>query len=157
MERLAIDRRPNLKPLVLNLVCWAEGDSPAFVALADGNQSDKTHFTALLQTFQFQWHSEGLSVAASALYSEDKLHQLSGTAFQPTSLEGDRIASVGCYYDRVQQRWFVVASQERQKADLNQFLNQLKKTLDREMQPADPTLANQRGKETQRPTLRWVF
>ena len=27
----------------MNLVCWGDGDLPAFLELADGNQSDKAH------------------------------------------------------------------------------------------------------------------
>ena len=142
------DRRPDLKQFVMNLVCWSDGDIPAFVQLADGNQSDKTRFVELMQAFKSQWNFEGLVVADSALYSEDNLHQLSKlrwltrvpltlkaasdlvsqlpeSAFQSTTMTGYRIASVCCDYGGVQQRWFVVESQERKQADLKQ----LKKTL----------------------------
>ncbi|MEP0772674.1 IS1634 family transposase [Trichocoleus sp. DQ-U1] len=121
------DRRPDLKQFVMNLVCWSDGDIPAFVELVDGNQSDKTHFVGLMQAFRSQCNFEGLYVADSALYSEDNLHQLSGlrwltrvpltlncasdlvnqlseSAFQSTELEGYRIASMCCDYGSVQQR-----------------------------------------------------
>lgn len=61
------DRRPDLKQFVMNLVCWADGDIPAFIELADGNQADKTRFAALMQEFKSQWSFEGLYVADSAL------------------------------------------------------------------------------------------
>ena len=72
------DHRPDLKQFVMNLVCWNDGDIPAFIELADGNQSDKTRFASLMQEFKEQWHFEGLYVADSALYSEENLQQLSG-------------------------------------------------------------------------------
>lgn len=142
------DRRPDLKQFVMNLVCWSDGDIPAFIELADGNQSDKTRFAALMQEFRSQWNFEGLYVADSALYSEENLQQLSGlrwltrvpltlnaaselvnglseSAFSATELEGYRIATVCCRYGGVQQRWLVVESQERKQSDLKK----LEKTL----------------------------
>lgn len=138
------DRRPDLKQFVMNLVCWEDGDIPAFIELADGNQADKTRFAAVMQEFKRQWNFEGVYVADSALYSEDNLHQLSGlkwltrvpltitaaselvselseSALEPSQLEGYRIASMGCTYGGVKQRWVVVESQARQQADLKKL------------------------------------
>lgn len=138
------DRRPDLKQFVMNMVCWGDGDIPAFIELADGNQADKTRFAALMQEFKAQWNFEGLYVADSALYSEENLHKLTGlrwltrvpltinvaselvsnlseSALQPTKLKGYRITTVCCDYGGVLQRWFVVESQERKKADLKQL------------------------------------
>jgi transposase len=138
------DRRPDLKQFVMNLVCWNDGDIPAFIELADGNQSDKAHFARLMQAFKAQWNFEGLYVADAALYSEANLHQLSGlrwltrvpltlntasalvnqvceSAFERTELEGYRIATVCCEYGGVRQQWFVVESQERKKSDLKKL------------------------------------
>jgi transposase len=33
-----------------------DGDIPAFIELADGNQADKTRFAALMQEFKAQWN-----------------------------------------------------------------------------------------------------
>lgn len=138
------DHRPDLKQFVMNLVCWGDGDIPAFVELADGNQSDKTRFATLMQEFKSEWNFEGLYVADAALYSQDNLEQLSGvrwltrvpltltaaselvnhlpnTAFIPTALKEYRIATVCCEYGGVKQRWFVVESSERKQADLKQL------------------------------------
>jgi transposase len=138
------DRRPDLKQFVMNLVCWGDGEIPAFIELADGNQSDKTRFAGLMQEFKSQWNFEGLYVADAALYSEQNLQQLSGlrwltrvpltlnaaselisqladSAFQTTDLEGYRIATVCCNYGGVQQRWLVVESQKRKQADLKKL------------------------------------
>ena len=144
------DHRPDLKQFVMNLVCWGDGDIPAFVELADGNQSDKTRFAALMQEFKSQWNFEGLYVADSALYSQDNLAQLSeirwltrvpltltaaselvnhlpDTALIPTALKGYRMAPVCCGYGGVKQRWLVVESSERKQADLKQLAKTLAK------------------------------
>lgn len=149
------DHRPDLKQFVMNLVCWSDGDIPALIELADGNQSDKTRFAALMQEFKTQWNFEGLYVADSALYSEENLQQLSSlqwltrvpltlkmaselvshvpaAAFVDTGLKGYRIATVCCDYGGVQQRWFVVESQERQQSDLKKL---------------DKTLSNQTSRQ----------
>jgi len=60
------------------MVCWGDGDIPAFLELGDGNQSDKKEFAGLLKKFKEQWQFEGLHIADSALYSSDNLQQLSG-------------------------------------------------------------------------------
>lgn len=135
------DHRPDLKQFVMNLVCWGDGDLPAFLALADGNQSDKARFADLLLAFQQQWQFEGLYVADSALYSEPNLQALNGlqwltrvpltltaatdlvtqlpeSALQPTEINGYRIASVCSEYGDVRQRWFVVESEARRQSDL---------------------------------------
>ena len=135
------DHRPDLKQFVMNLVCWGDGDLPAFLELADGNQSDKAHFAEVLLAFQQQWQFEGLYVADSALYSEPNLQALAGlswltrvpltltaatdlvstvpnSALQSTDVPGYRIASVCNDYGGVRQRWFVVESEARRQADL---------------------------------------
>ncbi len=142
------DHRPDLKQFVMNLVCWNDGDIPAWIEVNDGNQSDKSHFVGLMQRFKSQWQFEELYVADSALYSADNLVELTGlrwltrvpltlksavdvvtqvseSAFQPTGIAGYRITTVCSDYGGVQQRWFVVESQARKTADLKQ----LEKTL----------------------------
>jgi transposase len=138
------DRRPDLKQFVMNLVCWGDGDIPAFLELADGNQADKTRFAPLLQSFKEQWGFEGLYVADSALYSEANItqlgslrwltrvplslseaqalvSQLSESAFVATSLDGYHLTSVCSQYGGVCQRWVVVESRERQRADITKL------------------------------------
>lgn len=138
------DHRPDLNQFVMNLVCWGDGDIPAFVELSDGNQSDKTRFAELMQEFKCQWNFEGLYVADSALYSEENLQQLSGLrwitrvpltlnaaselvnqlseiALTATKAQGYRTATVCCDYGGVPQRWIVVESQERQQSDLKKL------------------------------------
>lgn len=138
------DRRPDLKQFMVNLVCWGDGDIPAFIELADGNQADKKRFAELMQEFKQEWDFDGLYVADSALYSEENLEKLSGlqwltrvpltlkaasqlvselpdAALLATQHQGYRIATVCCEYGGVQQRWLVVESRERQKSDLKKL------------------------------------
>ncbi|MGF1536486.1 MAG: IS1634 family transposase [Elainellaceae cyanobacterium] len=137
------DHRPDLKQFVLNLVCWGDGDIPAFISLGDGNQSDKASFACIMQQFQQQWDMEGVQVADSALYSADNLAQMDGlvwisrvpltvgeanalldaideSAFVASTLEGYRIAQVCSQYGGVRQRWLVVESADRKASDLQQ-------------------------------------
>jgi transposase len=138
------DHHPDLKQFVMTLVCWSDGDIPAWIELADGNQSEKNRFAALMQEFKTQWDFEGLYVADSALYSEENLQQVSSlrwltrvpltlknaselvshfptAALVDTPLEGYRIETVCCTYGGVPQRWFVVESQERKQSDLKKL------------------------------------
>lgn len=144
------DHRPDLKQFVMNLVCWGDGDIPAFLELVDGNQADKARFAGVIGQFQQQWDFDGVHVADDALYSADNLQQL-GTlrwisrvpltltqaneliehidesAFRTSQFEGYRIAAVGCSYGGVNQRWLVVESSQRQAADLKQWAKRLTK------------------------------
>ena len=148
------DHRPDLKQFVMNLVCWGDGDLPAFLELADGNQSDKAHFAEVLLAFQQQWQFDGLYVADSALYSAANLQALTGlqwltrvpltltaatdlvsrlpdSALQDTEVPGYRIASVCSDYGGVPQRWFVVESEARRQADLAQLERTIAKAAGR--------------------------
>ncbi len=138
------DHRPDLKQFVMNLVCWGDGDIPAFLELADGHQSDKARFAGLLGEFQQQWEFEGVHVADAALYSADNVQQLGSlqwisrvpftitqantliedideSAFRPSQREGYRMAEVCCSYGGVKQRWVVVESSQRQASDVKQW------------------------------------
>ncbi len=138
------DHRPDLKQFVMNLVCWGDGDIPAFLELADGNQSDTARFAGLLGEFQRQWEFEGVHVADAALYSADNvatlgrlrwisrvpltltqanalIEDIHESAFRPSERDGYRIAEVCCTYGGVHQRWVVVESKQRQASDLKQW------------------------------------
>ena len=138
------DHRPDLKQFVMNLVCWGDGDIPAFLELADGNQSDKARFAGILGEFQQQWEFDGIHVADAALYSADNVQQLGSlrwisrvpltlaqanaliedideSAFRPAQRDGYRLAEVCCAYGDVKQRWVIVESSQRQASDLKQW------------------------------------
>lgn len=142
------DHRPDLKQFVMNLICLGDGDIPALIELADGNQVDRAGFVPVMQAFRTQSTFDGLHVADAALYSEDNLvamrglkwlsrvpltlkqaaqlvNDLAATEFRDAALAGYRIAECQREYGGVVQRWFVVETQERQQADLRK----LEKTL----------------------------
>ena len=146
------DHRPDLKQFVinLNLVCWGDGDIPAFISMGDGNQSDKACFASIMRQFQQQWDMDGIYVADSALYSADNiaamgplkwvsrvpltvgeaselLDFIDESAFVPSEVEGYRIAQVCSQYGGVRQRWLVVESAQRKASDLQQLDKQLAK------------------------------
>jgi transposase len=144
------DKRSDLKQFVLNLVCWGDGDIPAFLELGDGNQSDKKKFAELLIKFKEQWQFDGLHIADSALYSADNLQKLTGInwlcpvpktikevqdvlsqvnseQFVKTDLEGYSISSVEREYGEVQQRWVVVKSEQKKALDLKQLTKKIEK------------------------------
>lgn len=148
------DHRPDLKQFVMNLVCWGDGDIPAFLELADGNQSDKARFCKVIEQFQQQWDFDGLYVADGALYSADNLKQLTPlrwisrvpmtvsaasslvediheSAFYASTLDGYHIAEVGSTYGDIRQRWLVVESRQRQGSDLNALEKRLAKATQR--------------------------
>ena len=66
------DYRGDLKQFVMNLVCWGDGDIPAFIELVDGNQSDKARFAGLIVEFQQQWTFDGVYVGDATLYESSK-------------------------------------------------------------------------------------
>lgn len=132
------------------MVCWGDGDIPAFLELGDGNQSDKKEFAGLLKKFKEQWQFEGLHIADSALYSADNLQQLSGInwlcsvpktirevqevvteltseQFVSTDLEGYRLSPVEREYAGVKQRWLIVESEQKKALDLKQLNKKVEK------------------------------
>ena len=144
------DKRQDLKQFVLNMVCWDDGDIPAFIALGDGNQSDKKEFAQLLKQFQEQFKFEGLHIADSALYSAGNLQTLKGIKwlcsapktikevqnviseltseqFTKTNLKGYRLSSTEREYGGIKQRFVVVESEQKQVADLKRLNKKIEK------------------------------
>lgn len=140
------DHRPDLKQFVMNLICTGDGDIPIWLEMSSGNQSDKAKFTQILQAFKEQWSFDGLCVADSALYSQDNLEAMAGlhwltrvpltlkkaqqsiekaTDFQASELKGYTIAQSMSDYAGVKQRWFIIESEKRRTADLEQLEKQL--------------------------------
>jgi transposase len=140
------DHRPDLKQFVTNLICAGDGDIPLWLEMASGNQSDKAKFTEILQGFKEQWSFDGLCVADSALYSQENLQAMAGlnwltrvpltlkeaqqiseqaNDFQASELKGYTIAQSTSEYAGVKQRWFIIESEKRRTADLEQLEKQL--------------------------------
>jgi transposase len=97
-----------------------------------------------------QWQLETVFVADSALYSEDNLklmgnlqwitrvpatlkqakqllQEVHSSQFQPTELEGYRIAHYHSHYAGIEQRWLIVESAQGKQRDIKQLHKQLDK------------------------------
>jgi len=138
------DKRPDLKQFMIDLICTGDGDIPLYFRVGDGNESDQKVFAQIIQEYQKGWQIEALFVADAALYSEENIQVLGETswlsripstlnealslkqelneaAFKDSEREGYRMASVCSCYAGIPQRWLVVESAERKKADLKKL------------------------------------
>ena len=138
------DKRPDLKQFMIDLICTGDGDIPLYFRVGDGNESDQKVFAQIIQEYQKGWQIEALFVADAALYSEENIQVLGETswlsrvpstlkealslkqelneaAFKDSEREGYRLAPVCSWYAGIPQRWLVVESAERKKADLKKL------------------------------------
>ena len=140
------DHRPDLKQFTLQLLCCGDGDVPLFLKVGNGNDTDKAVFTAVIAEFEQQWTAAQpeVFVADCALYAEENIQKLGSTPwisrvpatiaeavwlmqnlrpelFIESSLSGYRIAEVCTTYGEIPQRWLVVESDVRKRADLKQL------------------------------------
>ena len=130
------DKRPDLKQVVVHLLCSYRSQFPIWFKALDGNQSDKTSFPDTIREYlsQLCGSDPPYFVADSALYTAHNIGTLSDVCFitrvpetlkvvkdlyqiicledmQPASLEGYRYLSVDSTYGDVPQRWLVVYSE----------------------------------------------
>jgi transposase len=143
------DHRPDLKQFMMNLICVGDGDIPVCLEMASGNQSDKDKFAGIFKGFKEQWNFDGLCVADAALYGADNLQAMTGIKwltrvpltlkeskeviesnmeFKESNSKGYRTAELTSEYAGINQRWFVIESDERKKSDLKRIEKQLKET-----------------------------
>jgi transposase len=146
------DKRPDLKQFMIDLICTGDGDIPLYFRVGDGNESDQKVFPQIIQEYQKGWQIEALFVADAALYSEENIQVLGETswlsrvpstlnevlslkqelneaAFKDSEREGYRLASVCSWYAGIPQRWLVVESAERKKADLKKLDKKIEKAF----------------------------
>jgi transposase len=142
------DHRPDLKQFMMNLICVGDGDIPVLMEIASGNQSDKTRFAGLFQEFSKQWTFEGLCVADGALYSADNITAMTGLKWltrvpltmsaaatlvdevvelAPSDIKGYTLKESRSEYAGVQQRWFLIESEQRRKSDLKQLTKRIER------------------------------
>jgi transposase len=144
------DHRPDLKQFILDLICSGDGDVPLFLQVADGNEADKAVFAQVLCNFRKQLTLDTLMVADSALYSAPNLEEIKGLKwvcrvpltvkqakqlvselnekeFVKSALKGYSVAYRTSNYGAIAQRWLVVESQVRQKADRRHLEQRLDK------------------------------
>ena len=142
------DHRRDLKQFTLQLISCGDGDVPLFFKVGNGNDADKAVFTEVIGEFQQQWRAAAPEVFAmdSAFYCQENLKALERSAtawitrvpatiaevphllqtlpsevFTDSSISGYRIAEVGSLYAGIPQRWLVVESDARRRADLKQL------------------------------------
>jgi len=146
------DKRPDLKQFMIDLICTGDGDIPLYFRVGDGNESDQKVFAQIIQEYQKGWQIEALFVADGALYSEENIQllgetswlsrvpstlkqalslkqEISEAAFRDSEREGYRFASICCWYAGIPQRWLVVESAERKKADLKKLDKKIEKAF----------------------------
>jgi len=132
------DHRPDLKQVLVSLICSYQSSIPVWLQALDGNRADKESFPKIIQAYVSQMQESDprelpYFIADSALYSEENINVLSqvkwitripGTLnevkelyksitpeqMQGSALEGYSYLEVGSYYGGLPQRWLVVFS-----------------------------------------------
>lgn len=143
------DHRPDLKQCILDLIVSSDGDIPLFFRGASGNESDKAVFGKILVEYSKQIDFESIMVADSALYSANNLKLMENIKWisrVPLSLKKAKIlvksylseelteSEIKGYsykeekvsYGGIKQRWILVESADRKKADLNKLTQKIK-------------------------------
>lgn len=142
------DHRPDLKQFIIELICSSDGDIPIFLKAASGNQSDTKTFAKTLVDFRENIDIDALMVADSALYSAENLNLMKnlkwlcrvpltvGLAKQilleiedkdliQSEITGYSYIVKSSHYAGIEQRWLIVESQERKKADSKQLMRRV--------------------------------
>ena len=147
------DHRPDLKQLVVSLICSYQSSIPVWLQALDGNRADKESFPRIIQAYVSQMQESDPSqlpyfIADSALYSEKNIKSLSkvdwitripGTLnevkelyksitpeqMQESALEGYSYLEIGNYYGGLPQRWLVVFSKAAYKRESATFRKRL--------------------------------
>ena len=147
------DHRPDLKQVVVSLICSYQSSIPVWLQALDGNRADKESFPKIIQAYVSQMKASDPSelpyfIADSALYSEKNIKSLSqvkwitripGTLnevkelynsiapeqMQDSALEGYSYLEVGNYYGGLRQRWLVVFSKAAYKREVATFQKRL--------------------------------
>jgi transposase len=138
------DHRPDLKQCILDLIVSSDGDIPLFFRGASGNESDKAVFAQILVEYDKQIDFESIMVADSALYSESNLKLMSNMKWisrvplsikkaknlvkafiskelKPSQIKGYSYQEEKVSYGGIEQRWLLVESADRKKADLKKL------------------------------------
>ena len=147
------DHRPDLKQVVVSLICSYQSSIPVWLEALDGNRADKESFPSIIQAYVSQMQESDSRelpyfIADSALYSEENINALSqvkwitripGTLnevnelyrsippeqMQESAMEGYSYLEVGNYYGGLRQRWLVVFSEAAYKREAATFRKRL--------------------------------
>ena len=144
------DHRPDLKQLILDLICSRDGDVPLFLRVGSGNESDRAVFASICQEFKQQLNLDSLIVASGALYTAANLSmltnlrwltrvplslkqaqqlvfQLNEGEFTSSSVSGYSWSEHKSNYGGIEQRWLVVESSLRRESDRHKIEKKLKR------------------------------
>ncbi|MDF5721503.1 MAG: IS1634 family transposase [Rhizonema sp. PD37] len=142
------DHRPDLKQCILDLIVSSDGDIPLFFRGASGNESDKAVFGKILVEYSKQINFESIMVADSALYSVNNLKlmenikwisrvplsikkaknlvkALTSIELNKSEIKGYSYQEQTVTYGGIKQRWLLVESEERKKADLKKLTQKI--------------------------------
>ncbi|MCI0527169.1 MAG: IS1634 family transposase [Nitrospira sp.] len=171
-EGYSKDHRPDLKQVVVSLICTYQSAIPVWFEALDGNRVDKESFAKTIQAYvdQMRLGESSYFIADSALYSAKNIGKLSRVkwltrvpetlnaakhlskaifpeAMEAAKEEGYRFFEVGSIYGGVKQRWLLVFSQaaaEREQA-------RLYKQVEKERQQAEKELGGLTRQEFSNP------
>ena len=162
------DSRPDLKQVVVQMICSYRSQIPIWLESLDGNTVDKTSFPKTIQAYlaQLQGDHTPYFIADSALYTRANIARLSNIRFitrvpetikavkrlyQTLSIEamqvakssGYRYLSVESTYGDVKQRWLVVHSESAYRREVATLEKQIKTAQN----AAEKSLTQLSGKE----------
>lgn len=146
------DSRPDLKQVVVQMICSYRSQIPIWLEALDGNTGDKTSFPQTIKAYttQLQGAQTPYFIADSALYTTANIATLSNVRFitrvpetikavkalyERLSIEamavsktpGYRYLSVGSIYGDVEQRWLVVHSESAYRREVATLEKQIAK------------------------------
>jgi transposase len=180
------DQRPDLKQVVVSLICTYRSSIPVWLEALDGNSSDKKTFPKIIQAYvdQMRESESAYFIADSALYSAKNLKELSEifwlcrvpetvkeakefcqriepSQMQSSKDEGYCYLEIGSSYGGVSQRWLLVFSRAAYQREISTF----EKRVAKEKQKAEKELwhlSNQEFESTEEAeqamsSLQWRF
>jgi transposase len=144
------DHRPDLKQSVVDLIVSSDGDIPIMMRGGSGNESDKAMFGKILVEYSQQIDFESIMIADSALYSANNLilikdlkwisrvplsikkakelvKEVKSEDLEDSESKGYRHSESKVTYGGIEQRWIIVESEERKRADLKKIINRIEK------------------------------
>lgn len=142
------DYRPDLKQFVMGLVTNGAEGIPLMMTVGNGNENDGKHLYRMIKKFTKSWKGERLNfiVMDSAGYTPENLNTDWSSMYWITRvpatikeakellINSDKEAFIECEndnrykfleinssYGKINQRWFIVQSEPRQKSDLEKL------------------------------------
>lgn len=109
------DHRPDLKQVVVSLICSYQSTIPVWLEALSGNNSDKTSFPKTIKAYVEQLQAcdkeKPYFIADSALYSATNLKSLSSSNVFWISRVPETVADVAKYYEKWEKHQMQASSQ----------------------------------------------